>query len=426
MKVLNVAFKDMRQAFRSRTAIIFMFVVPILVTVLFALMFGNIAGGDAEFSLPLTQVVVVNLDEGVMPAQAPQVNAANMGALLRQLLGGEELRDLIALTDMTDVAAARATVDNQEAGVALIIPADFTMAIAGGGPPTSLELYTDPTLTIGPALVESIVGQYVDTFSAATIGVGVTVEQIAEAGVPLTDERIEEIVGRYTEMAQSSSRSELVTIVPPPGADEGSELAGMLALILGGMMVFYVFFTGANTLNSILTEQERGTLQRLFTTPTPELAIFSGKFLATIMTLIVQVTVLLLFGRFVFSIQWGDPAKVAMAAAGLIVLAATTGLFLVSFIKTPRQAGVIFGGLLTLTGMLGLISVFTASAGAPPPALNTISLLVPQGWAIRGLRQAMDGAASRDLLLTLGAIAVWSALFFVIGQRRLQRRFGWA
>lgn len=37
MKLFDVAFKDMRQSFRSLTGIMFMFVVPILVTFLFFL-----------------------------------------------------------------------------------------------------------------------------------------------------------------------------------------------------------------------------------------------------------------------------------------------------------------------------------------------------------------------------------------------------
>ena len=48
MKAVDIALKDMRQSFRSKGAIVFMFVVPILITVLFSFMFGSIAGGDED------------------------------------------------------------------------------------------------------------------------------------------------------------------------------------------------------------------------------------------------------------------------------------------------------------------------------------------------------------------------------------------
>ena len=418
MKAIDIALKDMRQSFRSKGAIIFMFVIPILITVLFSFMFGGIASGEEEFALARTDVVFVNLDEG----QAPGIGS--MGAFLAATLQGEELADLIQVTEMDNAAAARTAVDNQEAGIAVIIPAGFTNALTGEGETVEVELYRDPTLTIGPAIVSSIVGQIVDGMSAATIGIGVTMEQLDEAGAPITPETIQEIVNAYTGTVGSAQQaSDLTRLQAPPGQESGNELAQMLAFILGGMMVFYAFFTGANVLNTILAEQEKGTLQRLFTTPTSHLAIFSGKFIAALFILAVQIAVLLLFGNLVFGIEWGEPLPVAIAAAGLVIIAATTGLFLVSLLKNQRQAGIIFGGLLTLTGMLGLFTVFTVGAPNTPQALETISLLVPQGWAIRSFRQAMEGETLSNITGTFAVILLWSAVFFFIGQYRLRKRF---
>lgn len=416
-KAFDIAFKDMRQSFRSKGAMVFMFAIPILITVLFYFMFGNVAAGNGEFSAPQTAVILVNLDEGEAPG------GGSMGTFLVEALHDEALADLIAVTEMDGAEAARTAVDSQEAGVAVIIPADFTAALTGEGETTSVELYRDPTLTIGPEIVASIVGQIVDGMAAASIGIGVTMNQLADVGVAITPQMVQEVVDAYTAVSPPQQTTDLTQLQAPPGREANNELAQMLALILGGMMVFYAFFTGANMLHSILSEQENGTLQRLFTTPTSHLAIFSGKFIAALLTLAVQVTVLLSFGRLVFAIQWGEPLPVAIAAAGLIIISATFGLFLVSLLKSTRQAGIVFGGLLTLTGMLGLFPVFTAGAPTIPAALETVSLLVPQGWAIRTFRQAMDGRALSDVALTLGVILLWSTAFFLIGQRRLQKRF---
>jgi ABC-2 type transport system permease protein len=417
MKALYIALKDMRQSFRSKGAIIFMFVVPILITVLFSFMFGNIAGGDEGFTLPNTAVILVNLDQG----QAPGVGS--MGAFLAGTLQEEALAELISVTEIGDAVAARTAVDRQEAGVAIIIPADFTDAITGERQTAEVELYRDPTLTIGPAIVGSVVSQIVEGMAAANIGIGVTMNQLVEAGVPVTAELAQEVVDATTAVPPPQQANTLTQMQAPPGQEAGNELAQLLAFILGGMMVFYAFFTGANVLYTILTEQEKGTLQRLFTTPTSHLIIFSGKFIAALLILAVQVAVLLTFGNLVFDIQWGDPLPVAIAAAGLILIAATTGLFLVSLLKNPRQASLIFGGLLTLTGMLGLFSVFTTGSPNTPALLDTVSLLVPQGWAMRTFRQAMGGSALADIVFTFAVILLWSALFFFIGQRRLRRRF---
>ena len=102
---------------------------------------------------------------------------------------------------------------------------------------------------------------------------------------------------------------------------------------------------------------------------------------------------------------------------------AATGLFLVSLLDNTRQGGIVFGGVLTLTGMLGLIPGFSAGSPNQPEAIKTVSLLVPHGWAIRGFTIAIDGGTASDVFTPLLVLFYWSIVFAFIGQYRLQRRF---
>ena len=54
MKAFDIAFKDMTRSFRSFFAVVFMFIVPLLVTGMFYFMFGNIAS-NGGFNLPRTR-----------------------------------------------------------------------------------------------------------------------------------------------------------------------------------------------------------------------------------------------------------------------------------------------------------------------------------------------------------------------------------
>ena len=84
MKAIDIALKDVSQAFRNKTAIMFMFVVPILVTSMFFFIFGSGADEEEEaFSLPQTSVQIVNLDQG------------EYGEILVEVLASEDLQDLI-------------------------------------------------------------------------------------------------------------------------------------------------------------------------------------------------------------------------------------------------------------------------------------------------------------------------------------------
>jgi ABC-2 type transport system permease protein len=189
------------------------------------------------------------------------------------------------------------------------------------------------------------------------------------------------------------------------------------------MMIFYAFFTGTSTAQSILKEEEERTLPRLFTTPTRQATILTGKLLSVFMTVCVQVVVLLIAARLIFGIQWGGLFSVALTAMGIIFSASSFGIFVNSFLKNTKQAGVLFGGVLTVTGMVGMISIFAMGSPGAARLGDTVSLLVPQGWAIRGLMQSMNGEPVGAVLISALAMLVWSAAFFIIGVLRFNRRY---
>jgi hypothetical protein len=69
-----------------------------------------------------------------------------------------------------------------------------------------------------------------------------------------------------------------------------------------------------------------------------------------------------------------------------------------------------------------MVKVFTAGS-TTSGTLDTISLLVPQGWAVRGLLQTMNGAPLGDVLLTVAGLLVIGAVLFIIGAIRFQKRY---
>ena len=138
-------------------------------------------------------------------------------------------------------------------------------------------------------------------------------------------------------------------ISPSGQTEQATSRMAMIGPIMAGMMIFFVFFMGANGAESIIREHEEGTLARLFTTPASASTILAGKFTGVFVTLLIQTTVLLGASTLIFHISWGKPLSVGLATFGLLVAATGFGVMLMSFIKSTRQAGLILGGVLTLT-----------------------------------------------------------------------------
>ena len=291
MKVLDIAFKDFLRAYRSLFALVFMFGVPLLITGMFYFMFGNM-NSEGGFNLPSTKVVVANLDEG--HAQTGQI-----GQMVVEALQSEDLSGLMDVTAAASADEARQAVDAQQAGVAVIIPAGFSASFADPGATAEIQVYKDPTLTIGPAIVQSVLSQITDNFAGVKIAVSLALRQ-AESG-EISYDQVAPLIEQYVLAAQPEGdpAGALLDVRSPAAAPKKNMMLGMVGSIMGGMMIFYAFFTGMSSGQSILQEEEGGTLPRLFTTPTSQAEILGGKFLAVFLTVVVQVIVLLVAARLI-------------------------------------------------------------------------------------------------------------------------------
>ena len=428
MKTFDIAFKDLMRSLRTPFALVMMFGAPLLITALLYFAFGSLVGDGDGFDLQSIRVKVANLDQ---PGAQDGLAA---GQMLVEFLQSEDLADLLEVSIAPDESSARMAVDGQQADVAVIIPQDFTAAVFAPNREEAVNLYSDPTLTIGPGIVEDLVRQFIDGFAGAKIAAGVVAEQVEERGVAVDMRVTQDAAMQYAHWQESSGHdhaqaeggSIILETRSPSGApsgdqESGGQGSGMMGRIMAGMMIYFAFFMGALSAESIIREDEEGTLERLFTTPTSQAAILGGKFAAIVLTLVVQIVVLLVAARLIFGIGWGKPLPIALVTLGLIVAAAGFGVLLMSFVKTTRQTGPIMGGVLTLTGLLG--GLFISGVPNLPEAFDTVRLSMPQGWALHAWELTLNGAGVGEVLVPVVVLLGLGALFFGAGVILFRKRF---
>ncbi len=189
MKIIDIALKDITRSFRSVFAVLFMFVIPLVVTGMFYIMFGGMANNDTGFSLPQTKVMIANLDAGgtgfetAMSQFPADANIHSMGDMVVYVLQDKSFSDLMQVTLADSAEAARSAVDAQEAGVAVIIPADFTerLMLPGAEDKIRVEVYRDVGSPLAAEIVYSITTQMVNGMASGTIAAGAA----ARADLPL-------------------------------------------------------------------------------------------------------------------------------------------------------------------------------------------------------------------------------------------------
>lgn len=425
MKIFDIAFKDLLRSFRSLFAIGMMFVAPLLITGLIYFAFGGLSAGTGKFNLPPLKILVVNLDQ-------PQSADLNLGQTLIDFLHDPRMPAWLEISTTNTEAAARAAIDQQQAGVALIVPTDFSTQITSATGRTSLKLISDPTLTIGPRIAQDILTQFIDGISGAKIALQVVNTQLRANGKTLDATTQAAIAQEYSTWFQTlqqnlhHSTEPIVAVQSPTvnaadAAPTTGTTSNLMARIMAGMLIFFAFFGAASSAQSILTEDEEGTLARLFTTPTSRTTILLGKFVGVFIIVSVQAIVLLLASSIAFRITWGQPLSVLLVTIGLVVIATGFGLLIMSLIKTARQSGPVLGGAMTVTGMLG--GLFTVAVPTMPDSFNTLTLFIPQGWALRGWLATIDNANPADILLPVSVMLVLGLGFFAIGVTIFRKRF---
>jgi len=422
MKILDIAFKDLTQSFRSLFAIGMMIIAPLLLIGLISFAFGGAFSGTAD--LPDISVGIYNADT----LSDDSILGTSLGENIRSMFFDESVQSWITARNFTSEAALREALDKREIGIAISIPPQFSDQFLAGELDTQVRIISDPTLTIAPQVVQNMVTAMLDGVSGGGVAIQTYMEISEVYGNQPEPEQLMSIVDRYSTWYTEFQRNlfhnpqKAAPRMESPTGETASEnpMLQMLGLMMAGQMVFFAFFTGAYSMTSILQENENGTLARLFTLPINRSEILAGKFLAVFMMVIVQGIVLLVASHFIFKIQWGDPKIIVLALLGQVMAAAGLGVLLISFVKTSRQAGPVLGGALTAMGMLG--GLFTANM-TMPEAFNKLAAFTPQGWVVHGWKTVLNSQPPTDLLIPLLVMISIGAVMFLVGAIRFNKRF---
>ena len=433
MRVFSIAWKDLRQTYRGRAFLVMIFAGPLLLAFLLGMAFGS---GD-NFSIAAVKTVVVNQDQGAGIGVPPA------GATLVEVLTGPELGDLLDVTQVDSVQAAKAAVDGDEADVAVIIPPGLTAALAGGetastgssipsadspaspaqGLGLRVEIYRDPALNVGPSIVATVVESVVQSFNGARAAAGASVQLGMSLGI--TDGAA--LAGLAADTAQAfASQGEdqapigLESRAPMlRGAEEQSQ-PNVASQVLVGMMLFFMLFGASIPARSILDEHQQGTLPRLFTTPMPRGLILAGKYIGVFLVVAVQMAILVLAGWLLMGADWGRPGPVIILILTSALLAASVGLVTVSFVKTPAQAGAVSSAIFVFLGLISGNFTGGLDVGGTYGVVRQVS---PLGWLMDAWTDLLFGGSWPSIALPVLVVLGFTAAFLLIATFFFRRRY---
>jgi ABC-2 type transport system permease protein len=136
-------------------------------------------------------------------------------------------------------------------------------------------------------------------------------------------------------------------------------------------------------------------------------AVLAGKLLTSLALGVISMGVLALTTHFLLDAHWGDPLGVAILIGAGVVAATAVMALVVTFARTPDQAGAWQSMVALVLGMLGGTFFPVSQAGG---LLAKLSLATPQAWFLRGIENLAGGAGPEVVLGPAAAMLAFAAV----------------
>jgi ABC-2 type transport system permease protein len=388
-KMFLIGFKDLKLAFRDRTALVMMLLAPFLLTLGLGFVTGRFSGSSSTVISGIP-VILVDQDKG------------QLASALTSVFRSSDLMELVSLNQMTDLALARQLVDADQADAAIIIPPGFTesalvtKAEASAAAALKIELYANPTHPTDVGVIKTILDQFLNQVELGQIGGQVIAAQLASKGLISTQDAAK-TSQKISVQLENSSGNELVISVNQTINETASEF-DPLAIIAPGMALMFLMWTASYGGRVLLNERTQGTLPRLLVSPTTIPQVLGGKIIGTFLTGVAQVSILILATTLIFHLAWGDPLGLFILVLTAVFASVGWGMLITTIAKTPAQVSNIGA---TVMLMFGLLSGTFFSLQDTPMWLQLSSKITPNAWGLDGFTRLAMGAILFGLAVVL-------------------------
>ena len=380
---LLVAGKDLRQRLRDRSALVIAFVAPFVLATIIGLAFG----GDSAFR---ATYAVADADRGPVAAGFTDGVLASPG-----------LRDLVTVRRV-DTGEARALVDRGEADAAFLLPAGFSASVQQGGAAT-ITVVESGENPIAGQVARSLAEAYAAELAATQLAVRTALDTSGQPPAQAEARRLGE---------RATAARAPVQLAQGQAGGRTIEAANSFG---PSMAIYFLFFTVSFGARSILAERRQGTMQRLLASAASPGGVLAGKALAAFTLGTASMLVMWLATTVVFGADWGDPVAVVALTVSSVLSAIGITALVVTLARTDEQAEGYSSLVVFTLALLGGNFVYLAQL---PELLQRVSLLTPNGWALRGFVDLVaDGgglstvAVPVAVTLTVGLVTGGLALY---------------
>jgi len=351
--------------------------IPFVFTLIFAAVFG---GAGEDETLPRISVITVDKDRSLL------------SRFFLSSLSQGELKKLLSLKEAEE-PEGRKLLDRGKASALLIIPENFGDRL-WQGQEVEILLLKNPAEQFLPQIVQEICDTASLVFSSL-LSVFSEELDIIKGFVDhdqFSDENVSMISIKIKSKIEGISKyvfPPVISITERTKADEEKEEASTLnvsSYILPAIAVMFLLFICNVVFEDILREKESGPLLRMTVSPLKLSEFIWSKILTSAAIGVICTLALIVLGRLIFSIRWGNPPLVFAVILCLNIMMAGFIAFLYSFVRTERQAGAVLSTVILVMALLGGSMIPVDNF---PSHIQNFSKLTLNYWGIQAFHKTM-------------------------------------
>lgn len=371
-KAIHIGLKDLRLRLRDRSAIIIAFIAPLLLATIISFAFGR-------------EQVTFRTSFAIADQDRSDVSKSFVEALGKIPV----VKDAVKIRQVS-AEQAQSLVGDNKVGAGIVIPPGFGEAVISGKA-AEIKVLRNVESPVSGTFAEAVAGAFTTEINSGRVAI-----QTAVAAGALQNRDSPGLAALIQKAVAARIPIQLID------GQIGTREVKASSYFGPSMSIFFLFFTVQFGALGILAERRDGTLSRLLASPIKPSMIVTGKVLSSFVLGLVSITSMIVATTFLLGANWGDPlAVVAITLAIVFTAMGVTGL-VITLAKTVEQAQGY--GSITAVGLALLGGNFIQVTDAPE-IIRRISLLTPNGWALRAFVDlSAEGGGIASILPALGAI----------------------
>jgi len=419
MTIFTLVKKDIQLFFKSKSAVMLTYLVPMIITLIFGAVFGGMGKSSGMNAM---RILMVDDDK------------TKFSELFHATI--DSLPEIAVYTKYTshdstilfDVKTMDEWIKRGKRSIGIYLPKGFEQRMKSGEK-LPLEIHYDPKFSIEYGMVTGIVQK-------------VVMSKFPQLMFNNLWKSAEQYLGKDKSDYLKSDTSDTVTKYFPISSDitasnselfespmdiKSVQLLGeeeeniMFVQYVAGMAVMFLLFSVTHAGSSILEEKNNGTIKRLLIAPVKRREILTGKMLFVSLMGLSQLIVLFIFGWLVFKLNiFKDIPALLIMMVVTALACASLGILIAAVCRNLSQVNSI--STLLILGMSAIGGVMFP-AFLMPKYIQTVGKFTLTYWAMKGFTDIFwRNLHLKDILTSIGILFGICLLFSFIAVRIFNKR----